>query len=368
MPYGKYPPRTRYGIKLRTSRTRYSRSSRTSRSAASQAARTGNKAVARKLQAPKVLKRTPPARNSAAIVTLARQVKGLQMTQNGSVQRAVQHFSFSPSEMPTAHHPVLFCLNNFYQDAVIVRGTTATIQGQADVGSFTSLGSWHQRNDGHVSSLHPMHKWDYRASLDTVSALQYCPLSSHLKMDIKLGNHKCLAPLKFRITFFVRKTTRNNDFASINDKLPLYAGAFRNMAHDDMSQRREFSPFLHKILYDKWIVIPPKQDLYRDLGPENTPVNAEIHHQTHRFISIPWKFDGKLLKPDLDRKAESSGDYAAETFYSNVPVSQQIWCCISSNMTPGANGHLGGGFTGITGSMQLQRSNVWRDKHGAATT
>ena len=78
-----------------------------------------------------------------------------------------------------------------------------------------------------------------------------------------------------------------------------------------------------------------------------------------------WKFDGKLLKPDLDRKSETSGDYSAETFYSNVPATKQIWVCISSNITPGASGHPGN-LSDIGAYMMIMRSNTWRDKHGAA--
>lgn len=343
---------------------------------------TGAKVIAkRKMNAPvkriyrkkATAPKSKPAVNKNAIMTLSRQVKSLQMTQNGQIQRAFQHISFLPTEMPTTHCPLLFCVNNLYQDAVVVRGATHNVGSDADVGTFTSAGTWLQRNDSHVASLHPMHKWDYRASLDSVSALQYNPLSSNLKFQFTFSNYYTNAPMKFRITIFSRKTSRNNDFAAINDKLPQYAGAFRNMAHDDLSQRREFSPYLHKILYDKWVTINPREDAYRDIGHHDATsasdafayANEKHYNRVQRFISIPWKFDGKTLKPDLDRKTATSGDYAAETFYSNVPISRQIWCCISSNITPGANGHPGN-LSDIGASMQIMRSNTWRDKHGAA--
>lgn len=309
---------------------------------------------------PKTLK----TKNKSAIMKLARQVRGLQMQDHGSIQRCVQHASLTSGQMPTVDHPVLFCVNNFYADAQLFRGKTHTVSGVSNVGGFDLLGSWAKRDASHVQNLDVQHKWDYRASLDNVSALQYMPLASDLKLYIKLGNYYTQATTKFRITFFTRKTTRMNDFLSINDKLPIYAGAFKNMAHDDLAQRREFSPYLHKILYDKWVVFKPFEDI--DRNTQSNEAGSRHDHIATRYLEIPWKFDGKMLKTDLDKKDASSGDYASETFYTNVPVNQQIWCCISSNMTPGADGHPGN-WTQISAEMKIMRCLKWRDKHGVAT-
>ena len=283
---------------------------------------TFNKPVYKKLAKPK-RKSTKVARNTAAITTLARQVKTLQQQRFGELQSQTMYCNIEAPDLPTPATPLAFLLNNFYPQPIyrgtVTNGIATYVQASNQLIKHT-----------YQSDLNDQYEWNARRNTDIVSVVEYKPVYTRLKIRFRCSFDGTKFPSFFRITILKIKPYMTSN--KLDVALPGALGAYRNLAIQDFQpDRNYFDRKYHNVLYDKWLKVgftePSGQSLY------------------DRTCIISWRHQDKLLKPDKNAPA-------GEIFWSNVPVSDQIWVLISA----GENARVS--------AVEIGKFDMWRDPHG----
>jgi len=283
-------------------------------------------------------------RQTSAIYTLGRQVRSLQLSQYGDIQYQYQYCTLTPSatnptSLPGRQQPIFFAANCFYAKTQLYN---ARIDPNTHLSVFAPL----TEIDGTVTTpvafkkqafdvdIDNRYQWNEMNNQNTVSTVAYLPISMKYKFTFRLAMASGLVPRHYRITFF---KTKNGPIAS--DKkdflMPGAAGAYAWMCCRDLALRNYFSKSYHQVLVDKWVTL-------------NAP--ADGSRMIEKCVEIPYAFRGGLLQPSL------TNDPVGQQFWTNLPSGDVIWCLISSDID----------MSSYNGQPQItiQRSLVWRDKHG----
>lgn len=312
-----------------------------SKFAAAQAARKRNAPVLNKLRGKPKRASRPSAKNASALVTLSRQVKNLQMSQFGSKQYQAQAVTVAASYGSTLVNPLGFCANCFYEGTGSSSGGTKIYQGAVNSVSkeptVASIAQFDKQT--YDTDLDNQYQWNEFNNVNTVSLVEYMPVYAKYTIKISGTKQHDTLPVRYRITAFKIKSPILNSNIKSFTSMPDNLGAYWRMCDDTVTKRNYFSSRLHKIVADKFITIRP--------FPGVTADNLVYV----RKCSINLSFD-KLLKPNLVAQA----DVPNPTFWTNVPIEDQVWIVISSN-NEANNGAI----------ISVTRQLCWRDRHGVST-
>ena len=337
MPYGRMSStrRSSYLSGARSRRASGYATARTTVSKAPQSTSRFNAPVYRKLAKPRRAMKSKTGRNKMAITTLARQVKTLQNQRFGELQSHTQYLSLSGSTLPQSTRPVAFLLNNFYDQPIYTGIVTPSITG--GIASFSQGHAFHRQ--GYVSTLDDQYEWNAARNSDLCSALEYKPVYTRLRMtfNFQVNNVK----LEGRIRVTVLKINPYPASNKLDVSMPGALGAYRFLAETDNSVNRNyFRKEFHNVLVDKFINFKS-----RNMQAPGTSGDVDLQSRT---VTIPWRYKDVCYKPDI------TTDPIGQTFWTNTPVSQQLWVLIS------CQNHL----NGILQSVEIGKFDSWRDPHG----
>lgn len=288
---------------------------------------TVNKPIKRLYQKAKVQPKKAPAQNKQAIMKLSKQVKTLQNQRYGEIQSHTQHVLLQTTNLPTSTQPIAFILNDFY-DQSIFKGTNV-----GGIANYT-LGPAFARQT-YQSDLNDQYEWNARRNTDAVSQVEYKPVYTRLRLSFDVTMAGLTYPGKIRITILKIKPYESSNKLSVN--LPAALGAYRYLAERDYdSKRNYFDKKYHQIVYDKWLTFK---------GTNNTGSETTVIRKGH---IISWRFNDMVLRPDITNNPPN------QTFWTNIPVSQQYWVLIS------ADDYMNTRLQG----MEIGKFDVWRDPHG----
>jgi len=306
------------------------RTNAAARAAAVSRARARNQPVKKALTMPKRTSSRRPTKykNKSAILVLSRQVKALQNSKFGDRQSIFMTAKLTDAVgLPTADAPVTFMLNDFYDANPIYRGTV-TSDGHA---GYISVGTWQKPT--YKSGLQDAYEWTARMNEDTVSTIEYVPISRKLFMNFSYTIPAGTAPVRLRVTIF-RTKRQPVATAIVNYAMPYALGAYRYMSVPAGADYRNiFSPKYHSVLQDKWMTI-------------RSPATGST--KSTRSISIPYAFPQKSLKPDFNSNP------TGQKLWTNLPQDDCIWCLIStSELSPA-----------IITEINMSSYCSYRDHHG----
>lgn len=322
----------------RNARARASRASGASRNAKVAAARKTNRPVARALKyRPKYPKAIPVA-NKRAILTLARQVKSVQMGLIGQKQWQHQFLADTSTGLnapirPSQECPFAFCVSNLYNDCPVhygyMNGTTPTF---GTTHKWSSVEAPQDIGAGYL--------WNRKQSLDTVAPDHFLPIRTFIRFNVKARTGPSVHPIRLRFTVFKLKGIQTN----IHTALPAYLGAYRNMVRPDSpEERNHFNTHeFHKVLMDKWVTIQ-QTDSVRD--------------DVERTVTIPFNFPNKVVAPEI-----LTSEPDPQTFNTNTMLKDQVWLLISSSMTQAETVE-----TPVKCELFAERWNTWRDNAGGGS-
>ena len=331
MPYVRRNTKSTYGT---ASRAAFKlRANRTARNKSVAAKRRTNKPVAR-------IQRTSYApqrvKNTASIVQLAKQVRSLQLSQIGSIQQSIDYYVENLSTGNGAlstKYPWAFCVNDF----LLTRTNGCPVFANGNPAGEYHRGYWNVV-DTNVSGSEKWDMWQDTQN-DQCSLTQYLPLSSKLMFEFTItGMAAGAIPIWLRIDFVKMKNTYSTS-TEHQWNLPTCLPGFGNLATEHLNERNSINPALFtRVRKTKWLCLKPS---------DTTSVIT-------RRVTQTVQFPGKILKPDIADFASSG-----ETFYSNVPLKDQVWCLISSSTPSGTSWPQGV-------RVEMRRHNKWRDPHGVS--
>lgn len=314
-----------------------------------------NKSVYNKLAAKGKPKITAPRANTNAIVELSKQVRSLQLSKFGNIQRQVQSCQLSSQNndnMPTNSKPLFFCFNDFFDNQPVYQAKVTA--GVAAVPTFSQVKSF--RKQMYNTNLEDKYEFNQRNNQDTVSQLEYLPLSCNLRMQFHgdfEGTYQY--PVRYRVTIFKLKNAPNQSSA-IDVALPASMGALWLMCEDNPTKRNHFSKQYHTILLDQFITI-------KNPVVQNSDDADKVVRRVYRNLNLNYTFprgkasNPKSLKPNKEPPVPPATDQ--ETLWSNIDQTDLIWCLISCNSTGDTqNPPVYPAF-----NIDMQRSLAWRDRH-----
>jgi len=286
-----------------------------------------NKPVKKALARPKTPVRCC-SRNKNAIMVLSKQVKALQNSKFGDKQSIFMTTKLTDAVgLPTADAPCAFMLNDFYNNHPVYRGT---IDGNGHAGNIT-VATWDKPT--YKSGLQDAYEWTARMNTDSVSTIEYLPISRKLFMNFSYTIPAGTVPVRVRVTIF--KTKKQPLATSIvNYSMPYALGAYRYMCVPAGADYRNiFSPRYHTVIQDKWITL-------------RSPSTGTL--KSTRSIAIPYAFPQKSLKPDF------TDSPTGQKLWTNLPQDECVWCLISSSeLSPT-----------IVTEINMSSYCSFRDKHG----
>ena len=341
MPYG---TRT-YGKASRVTRfltgTKSRRGKAVSAARAATVKRKTNGAVARIQRKPYVPQRR---KNTASIVTLARQVKSLQNAQLGLKQYKVDGLTISlvptvtnSSDHFNAFYPMCFAANNITTFNSL-GSSLFGLRNQATHPNSTAFAIKEFADQSFPSStvFEKCDFWrDYRA--DAVSHIAYTLISMKITITVTVNMQSTNDDVWLRfdpISKRPKNTLLNTDVH--NYSLPHCMGGMNYLAMDNAYSRQ-------KINYAYW----RKEGKTRYMVFKN--ITGVAQNMT-KSITIDMPCDGKPFTPDLQYYTGTGT--GQESWLSNVPPHRQQYVLINTN-----------GYKAMT--MSIARSYSWRDPVGS---
>jgi len=275
----------------------------------------------------KIYKKRPKATkanvNKQAIMKMARQVKTLQNQRYGEVQSHTQFAILSGDNKPLNARPILFGLNNFYDQEIYSGHVSNGIATYAQAGTLV--------RQTYRSDLDDAYEWNARRNSDAVSLVEYKPVFTRLNLTFYFNPATAVYPAKVRVTILKVKPYISS--SKLNVALPATLGAYRWLANSSASSvTNYFDKRYHTILQDKWINVVP---------PANNPQT-----QFSREVRIDYRYGNDVLKPDI------TSTPGGQNFWTNTNVKDQIWVLVSTDTDP------------FMDNMRISKFDVWRDPHG----
>jgi len=300
--------------------------------------------------------KTKTSLNKSAILTLAKQVKTLQLNRYGDRQYQYQVARMVPSSVPgsgpTLKNPIFFCASSFFDKEPIYRGFV----DQGGNASFQQVGTAPSntiafRKPAYDIDIKKEFQWvEQQAGKNTVSRIEYLPLYMNYKISFMGVMSARDQPLRYRITMF--RTKRQPAASTVkNFGMPTAAGAYWYMCADDYNQRNHFSKSFHEIISDKWVTFNPPETHFQNTS--GGPVAEQTQRPIRKFINMNYTFKtNKPYKPNL------YNDPGPQSFWTNIEEDECIWVLISSNIDTDSQ------TQGIQPTIQIERSLAWRDNSG----
>lgn len=273
--------------------------------------------------------------NRNAIMTLAKQVRSLQVSKLGDYQQCQLRAGFQPYGIYSPDFPVVFAMNDFCNGYVTDVGPP--IFKPNGVSPYIK-----HTNFVHYDKAAPYDHYNYwyKSRNNTASKNLYQPIST--TMDIQL--HKNMLPtdepLVVRIDIVKQKKIVDNNVRNL--MLPWAAPGLWNLATENTSIRQKINPEFLQILTTKYIYLNNRTGASNAVGS-----TTEIRKST--TIHLP--FDKKYIR--VDSEAENSSNNELD-FYQNVDPLQQIYCIMSFSS--------GSAIQNL--DINIRKTNRWRDQHG----
>lgn len=297
--------------------------------------RSTNAPVKKKLITKKT-NRAAAATNKAAIMTLSKQVKNLQLQRYGFKQFQHQHIT-GISEGSTLDHmtpnitkPYAFLVNDFYNAAGIWYGG---VTNQAPV--LTHEMKFNRvENDLDIATSY---LWNHKQQMENVSQTQYLPISSTMQFKIAItADVTFTVPVRCRIQIFKFKNqTVNGKFQM---SLPYNLGAYWHLCDTNPTSRNHLNTNeYHQVVYDRSVLFKPTID----------HASASVEE---RYLKAKIQFPAKAVK--LDDTTDPTG----QKLYNVIPSKDQYWCIISADT-----------FSANRVKVFVERWNVWRDSIGVGS-
>jgi len=346
MPHGFKSGYTRRSYRTST------RNQRTNRSAAVQAARAGNRAVAKKLAKPKPRTTTKVGRNSNAIVTLARQVKQLQLADKGEFQKNYEVYHLPDATHFNSTHPLLFALNDMQRGTLHEQEVNSGYDDHHARGCPVYIGKL-QPVGGTSASSYPFYEqasrfYDYTQQYgqgdneaysywktdndQTASKVSYCPIANYTKIQTRVHNLNHGETIWFRIDVIRRKRTRDLQFNSVQKKfLPNNLVNLSQLCVDDMTSRNRINRSYYQIIKTKWI--------------KHTNMLSTTPIDSHKVTTIGMKFkqmkkrpEERLFAGELVTVPQTTGGHddpeeLETSFYTQMDQSDIFWCLVNTSHT-----------------------------------
>lgn len=296
-----------------------------------------------------------PGRNKSAIVTLARQVKALQMQRYGLVQSKYEAL-YSTEEL-RHDYPFMICANDFYpgQD---LSGTTYSNSGLLMKGGTilnpgaTRAAGWAKPQTITALGLDQSFDFNHDRQDDTVSELAYLPMYGAYRFHFTCRYMKPGTKVRVRVTAFKLREAFINS-TSKQYALPNAIWAYANMAMKDLGSKNRFNGQLHEILHDRWMTLECKPDahIYQSNGNPNNMIEGDI--------AINLSFPPKLLKPSISSVEEHHGSLAY-----GISQKDLVWFLISTDEV--AHTLIAeNNFISNVVNVHVSRFVKWRDAAGA---
>ena len=322
MPYGQNRNRRSYRTNYRKSTTGKKRRPKTAVAK-----------IQRKKYVPKVVK------NTMSVLTLARQVKRLQQSQLGLIQRHALTYQWNKAEelqYPfNSCKPMCFCTNQFV-DLNKGNGTRqnpsmymANEVGQGykqTVFSNWDMTCWNEALNPHWADQD-----------DQVSMEAYKPLGTSMKFEFAFNNLSPGERTRWCRIDIIRpkKVVREGQLHLL--KLPFGLGQFEKLTDNYMLYRNFINKLYWDVIHTKWIPV---------VNNTNTVTKGFTKVVT---INRSFKND-PIFRTDLNAMDPIGGSWA--DFQDNVPYNQTEWCVISCDLVPDR--------------VSILKKDVWRDQAGTS--
>lgn len=285
------------------------------------------------------------ANNRSAIVTLSKQVKNLQMSQLGLLQRksvAVSWYKPTDTAYPFSNtRPLCLCLNQFVGEI----DTTITPHAPklpalfyTDTGgngiAFRRFAPYLPSvfASGATPALNP----HFMSNDNKVSSEVYKPLGCKVSLQLSWNTiTETTQPGWIRIDIIrPKKTLLQTVKHELN--MPLGLGQFANLAHQDQLVRNYINPTLWHVKDTRWIKM--------------TYGAAEMDQQQKTLTFKRSYKNDPIMKPDLNA-VTVTGVYSS--FFENMSPQDLEWMIIS---TEGESPYY----------ITIKKEMVWRDQHGTS--
>lgn len=288
-----------------------------------------NPAVARALRPRRAP--TKSNRNLSAIYTLGRQVALLQSQKFGILQKNTQYVKWIgtvlPATLPDPASPILFSLNDFYNQTAF-RGRITGTTGTFDVGPVFTPQTYDV-------SLDDAQEFTARQNTELVSPNHYLPVMTRVNMTFNFRWTGVSPPGYIRID--VLKVKDINQTNKIQCNLPTTLGAYRFLAQPPSDPLRNYyNTDFQQVYSTKWL----KCSNPCRLATESAQLSIK-HTMSRKFSHRDF------LSPQFNDNP------TGQEFWTNVPRNQQLWVLISVD-TNAAVGLV---------SIDTGKLNMWRDAH-----
>lgn len=298
------------------------------------------------------------AKNKKAIHVLARQLKRVQFDAKfGAIQFQRQWTSLQPAvsgiNRCSNTTPLFFMANSFYADGNPPGGGTKIYQGSVNATTHIPQMSTDSSTMNFIKRINDsnvlLDQYNFGAQNDTrtlVSKDQYLPIQANYTFNFSGITMKPGFPaVRFRVTFF--KLRYQQIASSAKDfTLPGAGGALWHMCEDDSMLRNYFSKVHHQIVADKFLLIrSPKGTVTTNPDGSTSPNEIKLEDRSLRFR---LKFPPKPLTPMF------GGSTLPEQPWTNIPVQDQLWCLISTNLPRNSS---------LVPDIEINRALYWRDRH-----
>jgi hypothetical protein len=270
---------------------------------------------------------TKPNMNKMAIMKLSKQVRTLQNQRLGEVQSHTLKTYLDrgntelTDNLPSTQYPILFGLNNFYEQPIYKGRNNSGVATYAQVGHFTKI--------PYFSDLNDEFEWNAKRNQDVVSSAEYKPIFTRLNIKFQFANSLQTGTTKIRITLLKIKPYIASTKLNVN--LPGALGAYRYLATGaGQSNANYFDKKLHTILVDKWINV-------------KAPILSAVQTTFDKEVRIDYRYDSTILRPNI---TSSPSD---QNWWTNTSTKDQIWCLISTNSEASME------------HISISKFDVWRD-------
>lgn len=284
-------------------------------------------------------RKTVDRKQTNAIYTLSKQVKKLQFGQYGDRQYQYQYAILQNTvadSQPTLTNPIFFAANAFYNDTPVYRGSVDAAGESHFIQAGTAAIPIKFTKQTFSTDIQNQYQWNEQRNQDTVSKVEYLPIYMKYKFRF-MGSVRHLGnTMRYRVTLFkMKKLPITSDKKTFN--LPAAAGGYWRLCDDVAENRNYFSKSYHQILADRWITFAP-------------PVGDGDTFAFNKVLEIPYAFSSKEpLKPNLQP------DPSGQSFWTNLPQNEIIWCVISTNQESDVT---------TQPTISIERTLHFRDKHG----
>ncbi|AXQ66308.1 MAG: putative capsid protein [Circoviridae sp.] len=277
--------------------------------------------------------------NKAAIMTLSRQVRKLQLAQIGPYQKRLEQVSMDAAHVGSPgfrrNRPVCWRINNFTDQTFFHTVNDTTHETELLARRFLTAPNGFTGTD---TKFNPF----WGANDCEVSKLRYLPIKCEMVFNFTQKMKVTDMPRWIRIDFLTpRKVIPQSDAHSLNLPEGLYSMG-------QLIGYPEFSTAIpNKINYTYWRPVMKTQ--WVKFTPQLSTSDVVINRRFNKTI----KFPNEVINVETD----TPYSYANDSINTNTPRRTGVWCVINFDHDYDVEDAL---------KFTIQRTIHWRDEHGAA--